>query len=187
MGPGGKQLVDLLKASGVYGGNPECSDLQCKFGGTTLQHKKFVAGSCPPIQIQNCLNNASMNNQGKLQGAVSTDQANNCVQQNTTQNVTQQTPSQVQSQPSSQVQSQPSSQPSSPTTSPTSSQVQEQASSPTEEPAPQGKNNTMLYIIIGIVLLLVIIGVVVFLLMGDSSSPAAPAAPVASRVFSRRK
>jgi hypothetical protein len=176
MGPAGQKLKQLLITNNVYGDKPECSDLQCRVAGTTIQHKSFRgdAVDCRNLQIQNCINDASIKNQGNLKGSVSTDQANNCVQQSSSSP----TPSPTQSQPSS------------PTQSQSSSPTQSQPSSPTEEPAPPAKNNTMLYIIIGIVLLLVIIGVVVFLLMGDSSSPAAqatPVAPVASRVFSRRK
>lgn len=151
MGSGGKQLVDLLKASGVYGGRPECSDLQCKFGGTILQHKNFTAGSCPNIQIQNCLNTASMNNKGNLQGAVSTEQANNCVQQSTTQNVQQQSPTTPTPAPKQTAQS--SASPTAPAKSPTS-------------PAPiPSKDNTILYITIGGIVLLIIIILLIVLLI----------------------
>uniref|UniRef100_A0A6C0DN65 Uncharacterized protein n=1 Tax=viral metagenome TaxID=1070528 RepID=A0A6C0DN65_9ZZZZ len=156
MGPGGKQLVDLLKASGVYGGRPECSDLQCKFGGTTLQHKTFTAGSCPNIQIQNCLNSASMNNKGNLQGAVSTDQANNCVQQSTTQNSPSPLP---QPSPSSPTPSSPT-----PQSSPTPSSPTPQ-SSPSPSPTSPSSDNTMLYLIIGGVILLILIILIVVVLL----------------------
>ncbi len=136
MGPAGEKLKKLLIANNVYGDKPECSDLQCRVAGTTIQHKSFRGDAidCRNLQIQNCINEASMNNRGNLQGSVSTDQANNCVQQSTTQ------PSS--SQPSS---SQPSS------SQPSSSQ-----------PA---KDNTMLYIIIAGVVLLILIILIVILLM----------------------
>ena len=93
MGAAGQKLVDLLKASGVYGGNPECSDLQCKFGGTTLQHSTFKQGSCPSINIQNCINEQATTNKGTLKaGTIDQSQANNCVQQSQTVNNTTQPP-----------------------------------------------------------------------------------------------
>ena len=83
MGPAGEKLKQLLITNNVYGDKPECSDLQCRVAGTTIQHKSFRgdAVDCRNLQIQNCINDASIKNQGNLQGSVSTDQANNCVQQ----------------------------------------------------------------------------------------------------------
>lgn len=148
MGPSGKKLVDLLKASGVYGGQPECSNLQCKFGGTTIQHTTFKQGTCPNIQIQNCINDAATNNKGTIKaGSIDASQTNNCVQQNTTQNTT-----------------------SAPTSSPTSN------SSSNSQPQvaqsqPQNKSNTTLYLVIGGVVLLLIIILVIVLLMGGDDEP----------------
>jgi hypothetical protein len=87
MGASGKKLVELLKASGVYGGYPECSNLQCKFGGTTIQHSTFKPGSCPNINIQNCINEQATTNKGTLKaGTIDQSQANNCVQSSQTTN-----------------------------------------------------------------------------------------------------
>jgi hypothetical protein len=90
MGPAGEKLKQLLIANNVYGDKPECSDLQCRVAGTTIQHKTFRGDSvdCRNLQIQNCINDASVNNKGKLQGAISTDQANNCVQQSSSSSST---------------------------------------------------------------------------------------------------
>jgi hypothetical protein len=170
MGPAGEKLKQLLIANNVYGDKPECSDLQCRVAGTTIQHKTFRgdAVDCRNLQIQNCINDASVNNKGKLQGSVSTDQANNCVQQSSSSSPTQQSPAQQQSSSSS----------------PTQQSPAQQQSPSSSSPPTQQSENTMLYIIIGVVLLLIIIGVVVFLLMGDDSTPPPV---VASRIFRSRK
>ncbi len=139
MGPAGEKLKKLLIANNVYGDKPECSDLQCRVAGTTIQHKSFRgdAVDCRNLNIQNCINEASMNNRGNLQGSVSTEQANNCVQQSTTQ---------------------PSSNPSEPPSNPSGP-----PSNPSGPPAP--KDNTMLYIVIGGVVLLLILIIIIVLLM----------------------
>jgi hypothetical protein len=141
MGPSGKKLVDLLKASGVYGGLPECSNLQCKFGGTTIQHSTFKQGSCPNIQIQNCINDAATNNKGTIKaGTIDSSQTNNCVQQSTTN--------------------------ASSSSSPSKSNLN---SSGNTQP-PSTKSNTTLYLIIGgIILLLIIILVLILVLSGDDA------------------
>jgi hypothetical protein len=149
MGASGKKLVELLKASGVYGGYPECSNLQCKFGGTTLQHSTFKPGSCPNINIQNCINEQATTNKGTLKaGTIDQSQANNCVQSSQTTNN----------------QAQPVSQPT-PVAQPTPvSQPKPVSQPPVSQPTPQ-KSNLMLYLAIGGITLLIFLIILIVVLM----------------------
>ncbi len=87
LGTAGQQLVQLLKASGVYGGRPECSDLQCKAGVTVIQPSSTKTLSCPNVAIQNCINQQASDVSGKITATnLDQSQANNCVQQSQTTN-----------------------------------------------------------------------------------------------------
>ncbi len=151
MGIAGRQLKELLISANVYDQKPECTDLKCKFGGTTLKNSTFrgAANDCQTIQIQNCINNAAVNNQGNLQGAINASQANNCVQQN-----------RQSSSPPSNNDDTPSGPPSNPSGPPSSSNPSNPSGPPSGPP-----NNTMLYIIIGGVVLLILIILIAVLLL----------------------